>query len=292
MRARRVLIGTAALGAAALLGVPAGAQTPRPTQSRPHSSVVIRDSYNVAVDRLSANVQPDRGRLRVRIDFSARSRSPDKRAVVLRAGRCVRGQLSAPSCPPAFSRRVVLYPDKTVHITANAFLRRPPKRQDAIRITVTIPGKVKGARPIAELFLRGSAWRKLAGRDFGYAIHSRPGVSVRAVRAYGAGVSTEQLRGTFTWEARSSANLDAKTRISPCFEEAPKCAVAGRVDPADGRSGREVLPAPDAPAPGRFDLHLPADRDGQTTSRCSSCGCPGPGRARPAIGTSRALSPV
>jgi hypothetical protein len=222
---KRVLIGLAASASLASLIASAQAQTLRPTQSRPHSAVVIRDSYNVAVDRLSANVQPDKGRLRVRIDFSARSRS-GKRAVVLRAGRCVRGQLSSPSCPPAYSHRVVLYPDRTIHITTNTFLRRPPKRQDAIRISVTIPGKVQGgSRPIAELFLRGRAWGKLAGTDFGYAIHARAGVVVRAVRAYGAGVSPEQLRGTFTWQGRSATNLNANTIVSPCFEGASKCTV-------------------------------------------------------------------
>jgi hypothetical protein len=223
MRLRILVAGAAA--AAVALSVPAGAETLRPTQSRPHSAVVVRDSYNVAVDRLSANVQPDHGRLRVRIDFSARSRS-GKRAVILRAGRCVRGALSFPSCPPAYSHRFVLYPSKTVHITTNAFLRRPGKRQDAIRISVTIPGKVQGGtRSIAELFLRGSAWRKLAGTDFGYAIHARAGIGIRAVRAYGAGVSTERLRGTFTWQATNSTDIAAKTVISPCFEGAPKCAV-------------------------------------------------------------------
>ena len=244
VRFRRLPIGCVALGAAVAFSVPAGAETQRPTQSRPHSAVVIRDSYNVAVDRLSANVQPDHGRLRVRIDFSARARSTDKRAVVLRAGRCVRGPLSSPSCPSAYSRRVVLYPDKTVHVTTNAFLRRPGKHQDAIRISVTIPGKVKGARPIAELFLRGSAWRKLAGTDFGYAIHSRAGVAIRALRAYGAGVSSERLRGTFTWQATSSANLDAKTIISPCFEGAPKCAVDETPTPLIGGQGGDFFARP------------------------------------------------
>jgi hypothetical protein len=223
---KRTLIALAAAALTASLALPAGAaEKLRPTQSRPHSAVVIRDSYNVIVDRLSANVQSDKRRLRVRIDFSARSRS-GKRAVILRAGRCVRGQLSSPSCPSAYSRRVVLYPDKTVHVTSNAFLRRPSKRQDAIRISVTIPGKVAGGmRPIAELFLRGSAWRKLAGTDFGYAIHARTGIGIRAVRAYGAGVSSERLRGTFTWQANSAANLNATTVISPCFEGPAKCTV-------------------------------------------------------------------
>jgi hypothetical protein len=223
---RRIPALAVAATAVTSLAVPASAETLRPTQSRPHSAVVIRDSYNVATDRLSANVRPDHGRLRVRIDFSARSTS-GKRVVVLRAGRCVRGPLSSPSCPPAFSHRVVLYPAKTVHITANALLRRPHKRQDAIRISVTIPGQVSGnARPIAELFLRGSAWRKLAGTDFGYAIHARPGVTISSVRAYGAGVSSGRLRGTFKWEARSGSDLAAKTVISPCFEGAPTCPVS------------------------------------------------------------------
>jgi hypothetical protein len=200
----------------ALVAIPASAETVRPSQSRPHTAVVIRDAYNVAVDRLSANVHPDHGKLRVRIDFSARSRS-GKRAVLVRAGRCVRGELASPSCPPSYTRRVVLYPDKTVHITATAFLRRPPKRQDSIRIFISRPGKQPAStRAIAELALRGSAWRSLAGTDFGYAVRSRPGVTVRAVRAYGAGVSADQLRGTFTWEASSATDLSGKTIISPC----------------------------------------------------------------------------
>jgi hypothetical protein len=233
----RRLIALAGIASVAAVA-PSAAETLRPTQSRPHSSVVIRDAYNVATDRLSASIQPDHGRLRVRIDFSARSRS-GKRAVLLRAGRCVRGELASPSCPPSFTRHVVLYPNKTVHITATAFLRRPPKRQDSIRIFVTRPGKQPPTtRPIAELALRGSAWRALAGRVFGYAVHSRAGVTIRAVRASGTGVSTERLRGTFTWDATSAADLDARTVISPCVEGAPKCTVNSTPSPlAAGQRG-------------------------------------------------------
>ena len=223
---RRAVIAILAATSIVAFAVPAAAETLRPTQSRPHSEVVIRESSIVQTDRLSANVQPDKGRLRVRIDFSARSLS-GKRTVLLRAGRCVRGSLSAPSCPPSFTRRVTLYPNRTVHLTTNAFLRRPSKRQDSIRIFVTKPGRQPAnARPMAELFLRGSAWRgQTAGFDFGYAIHAQPGVTIKSVRAYGAGVSTERLRGTFTWKASSMSTLDAKTVISPCFEGAPTCAV-------------------------------------------------------------------
>jgi hypothetical protein len=213
----RTSIAAVAAISMASLAIPASAETLRPTQSRPHTAVIIRDAYDVAVERLSANVRPDGKRLRVRIDFSAHSRS-GKRVVLLRAGRCVRGQLSAPSCPPAYTRRVTLYPNKTVHVTATALLRRPAKRQDAIRILISRPGKQPAkTRPVAELFLRGSAWRgKLAGTFFGYAIHGRAGVDIRAVRVDGAGVSTERLRGTFTWQASSANALSGKTIILPC----------------------------------------------------------------------------
>jgi hypothetical protein len=220
----RLLVLLAACSTVGVISVPAGAETLRPSQKRPHTEVVIRDSYNVAVDRLSANVQPDHGRLRVRIDFSARSRS-GRRAVLLRAGRCVRGPLSFPSCPPAYSHRMVLRPNRTVHVTATALLRRPSRSQDAIRIAVTRPGASSRTRPIAELFLRGNAWGKLAGTDFGYAVHSRPGVDIRAVRAYGPGLSTERLRPTFTWTVTSASALAVKTVESPCLESAPTCPV-------------------------------------------------------------------
>jgi hypothetical protein len=241
---RHASIAAAAVVTLASLAIPASAQTLRPSQSRPHTSVVIRDAYNVAIDRLSANVQPDHGKLRVRIDLSARSRA-GKRAVLLRAGRCVRGQLSSPSCPPSYTRRVVLYPDKTVHVTTNAFLRRPPKRQDSIRIFVTRPGKQSAkSRAIAELSLRGSAWAKLAGTDFGYAIHASPGVTIRAVRAYGAGVSSDQIRGTFSWKATSAANLNAKTVLSPCFEGAPTCNFSETPSPLTGGAGASFFERP------------------------------------------------
>jgi hypothetical protein len=201
------------------LALPASAETLRPTQSRPHTAVVIRDSYDVATERLSAHVRPDHALLRVSIDLSAHSRS-GTRTVVLRAGRCVRGELSAPSCPSSYTRRIKLYPNKTVHFTGNAVLRRPPKRQDAIRMVVTRPGRQSGkTRPIAELTLRGGAWGgKLAGTDFGYAIHTRAGVDIRTVRADAAGVSTERMRGTFFWQASSTNALSGKTLILPCVQ--------------------------------------------------------------------------
>jgi hypothetical protein len=235
LRLALVLVACAGLGAAE----PVAGQL-RPTSKRPHSAVVVRDSFNVAVDRLSARTQRVGDRLRVRMVFSAWSRLGN-RSVTLRLGRCVSGGPGSSYCPPTSSRKITLRPDKTTHVTV-ASVRVPPRREDAVEITVVPsaapPPGVK-RRPIAELFLRGTAWRRTPLGDFGLAVFPRADVAVRAVRSYGAGVSPDQLRGTFRWIVRTSQRLDARTVVSPCFEGAPTCSV--REHPTVLEPGRDNI---------------------------------------------------
>jgi len=208
--------------AAALLApaAPAAAQS-RDTSSRPHSVAKTRARDNVLVDRLEATVRRSRGLLTVRVEVHAVSTDNATHRAVIRGGRCTTGAVTFPSCPPTFSRAINVGPGGlTGRFTFP--LREPSRRLDAIRITVNRPGEVTSPRPggasaaHAQLYLRGSAWRALAGDRFGLTISNDEDFRVTRATADATGLSPSQARPTLAWTAQSTQGVDVETVAAAC----------------------------------------------------------------------------
>jgi hypothetical protein len=222
--ARRLLaafVAVVAVGAASSASA-AAADLYRP---RPHSDFTLRAS-SLRVARFEVSARPRGDRIEVSVKLTARSRRRDVR-VVLRVGRCVGGPATFPSCPPAAGRRVLLHPHRTVVVAFRALLRRPRARTDAIRVSVTRPGRV--VRPyrspragIVDMLLPASAWRRYAGRTFGVRI-ARPWegdrlpYDVGEIAARAAQIDHLRLRPSVSWSAAGVApQAVVATTLGPC----------------------------------------------------------------------------
>jgi hypothetical protein len=192
--------------------------------------------------------------------LTARSRTTDVPAV-LRVGSCTGGPMSLPVCEPNVNRSIVLHPSRTTLTRLTADVPRPAKRIDAIRISLTPPGKV--VRPyrsphaaLAELLLPARAWTAYPDRAFGLRIYrpwegdSLP-YDVRAVRATAAQLSSDRLRPAFSWTASAPSETRVETVESPCGGTA-QCTPRSKntTIPAGGEASffdRPVLPRPPRP---------------------------------------------
>jgi hypothetical protein len=138
---------------------------------------------------------------------------------------------------------------------------RPAARIDAIRVSLTPPGKV--VRPsrsphaaLAELLLPARAWTAYPDRAFGLRVY-RPWegdglpYDVRAVRAAAAQLSPQKLRPTFSWTAGADSETRVETVESPCAGTAQCTApTKSTTIPAGGEASfldRPILPRPSRP---------------------------------------------
>jgi hypothetical protein len=201
-------------GAAALVAATsATAAAPAPFHPRPHSDFTLRES-DLRVARFDVNARPRGNRILVSVKLTARSRKSDERAV-LRIGRCVGGPSTFPSCPPAFSRAVLLHPRRTIVVSVSALLPRPIARTNAIRISLTPRGKI--VRPyrsphvaMVDMLLPAIAWTTYADRAFGLRVlrpweGDRLPYDVRTIAARAAQIDQDRLRPTLSWTARGVA---------------------------------------------------------------------------------------
>lgn len=221
----------AAFGAIALLvaGGSAGAAAPARYNPRPHSDLTLRES-DVRVARFDVTARPRGNRILVSAKLTARSRAKDFRAVV-RIGRCVGGPSASPSCPPAFSRAVLLHPRRTIVLSVSALVPRPIARTNAIRVSLTPRGRV--VRPhrsrnvaMVDMLLPASAWTTYPDQAFGLRI-TRPWegdrlpTDVRTIAVRAAQIDAGRLRPTLSWTARGVApQAIVTTTVGPCTGDA------------------------------------------------------------------------
>jgi hypothetical protein len=218
---------SAALGAIAVL-VAAGtasAVAPARYDPRPRSDFTLRES-ELRVARFDVQAQPRGHRVLVSVKLTARSRAKDARAV-LRIGRCVGGPSTSPSCPPAFSRAVLLHPRRTIIVGVSALVPRPIARTNAIRVSLTPRGRVvrpHASRNVAmvDMLLPASAWTTYADQAFGLRI-TRPWegdrlpYDVRTIAVRAAQIDQNRLRPTLSWTARGVApEAIVTTTLGPC----------------------------------------------------------------------------
>jgi hypothetical protein len=196
---------------------------------RPHTMVRLNDRDGVAVTRFEAFVRRSDGRLKVGALLAARMRSGTApRFVELRFARCTGGEVNFPVCPVGARRRVKLVPGKTAFRGFTVTLRQPPPRLDAIRVSLATPGapvvrpRVAANPAIADLLLRGSAWREEAGGTFGLSAPRPPaGLRLLSARVDGAGVSADHLRPTLAY--RMTDDTPVENIFTPCGELPPTC---------------------------------------------------------------------
>jgi hypothetical protein len=236
----------APVAAAVLLAAgTATAAAPALYKPRPHSDFTLRAS-GLRIARFDVNTKPRGGRILVSVKLTARSRATDVRAV-LRIGRCVGGPATFPSCPPAFSQRVLLHPHRTIVVSVSALVPRPIVRRNAIRISLTPPGRV--VRPyrspragIVDMLLPASAWTRYADRSFGLRI-ARPWegdelpYDVATIAARASQIDRERLRPTLSWTAAGVApQAVVTTTVGPCAAGA-SCRAWQRMADLVGRVG-------------------------------------------------------
>jgi len=212
---------------------------------RPHSDFTLRAS-GLRIARFEVNTRPLGHRIQVSVKLTARSRGHDVRAV-LRIGRCIDGPATFPSCPPAASRRVLLHPHRTIVVAFDALVLPPRARRDAIRVSLTRPGRV--VRPyrspragIVDMLLPRSAWTRYADRSFGVRI-ARPWegdalpYDVGTIAARAAQIDHLRLRPSLSWSAAGVApQAVVSTTLGPCADGAP-CRSWQRMADLVGRVG-------------------------------------------------------
>jgi hypothetical protein len=213
------------ISALALTASPAVAASV-PYNPRPHSDLALRGS-GLRVARFEAGARPHGKRIRVIAVLTARSRKHDVRAI-LRIGRCTGGPIYFPLCQPNVSRRVTLHATKTTFMRLIADVPRPSHRVDAIRVSVTPPGKVvrpygaSAAAGMADLLLPARAWTAYPDRTFGLRLYQpweadhEIAYDVRSLRAHGAQVASDALRPTLAWKVSASRTTQIQTVVSAC----------------------------------------------------------------------------
>lgn len=250
MTVARRLLAALVLGLFAGAAAAASAAAPALYGPRPHSDFTLRASA-LRIARFDVNARPQGRRILVSVTLTARSRRKDVR-VVLRIGRCVGGPATFPSCPPAASRRVLLHPHRTVVVRFQGLVLRPRKRTNAIRVSLTAPGRV--VRPyrsphagIVDMLLPARAWTRYADRSFGVRI-ARPWEGdalphdVQAIAVRAAQIDHLRLLPTLSWTAAGVPPQGVvTTTIGPCAAGAP-CRAFQRMADQHGRVGFGARP--------------------------------------------------
>jgi|GEM_PF-7013369 len=204
---------------------PAGVAAPAPYRPRPHADFSLRDA-GVQVARFDVRARPRGRRVLVSVTLTGRSRAKDMRTV-LRVGRCTGGPPTFPICEPVSPGRAVTFrPGRTTVVNLNVRVPRPSVKTNAIRISLTPPGRV--VRPfsspfvgIVEVLLPASAWTTFAGRSFGLRV-ARPWegdhlpYDVRSVAARSAQLDHDHLRPTLAWVAQVPVATQVTTQVEPC----------------------------------------------------------------------------
>jgi hypothetical protein len=234
MSLRRRLPLPAASAMIALLACAACAQA-ADFNPRPHSDFTLRDK-GVRIARFDVLARPRGDRVEIFVTVTARSRSAPMNAV-LRIGRCTGGPPTLPICEPNASRAVRFSPRATTIIRMNATVPLPLARSDAIRISLTPPGRI--VRPnvdahkgdpqarIVDMLLPSSAWTGFVGGVFGVRIQ-RPWegdllpYDVRSIGARGAQLRTDDLRASLSWRVGPAA-ATTMTTTAGCSTPAAIC---------------------------------------------------------------------
>jgi hypothetical protein len=164
---------------------------------------------------------------------------------VLRIGRCSGGPVATPSCEPAISRAVLLHPRRTTIVAVSARVRAPSAGRDAIRVSLTPPGRV--VRPssprvaIVDMLLPASAWTRFAGQGFGLRV-ARPWegdllpYDVTTIAVRGSQVDAGRLDATLAWTARLPAGTLVSTTAGQCQAADAGCPPVSQT--AAGAGGR------------------------------------------------------
>jgi len=162
-----VLITAVAAVGAGTQTATAAAQDPG---ARPHSRVVTYDRGDLHVQRLQMAVTRSAGLLHAHVRLAVQNETQQTLTRELRIGRCTGGLLGAPTCPASRMIRVRLAPEQLKSITADATLRQPPRRPDAVQAALVRPGASQPYSYHSDglLLLKGTAWRGPgAGRTYG-----------------------------------------------------------------------------------------------------------------------------
>jgi hypothetical protein len=195
-----------------------------PYVPQPRAGVVIFPGA-LQIVRFDAHAHRRHGRVQISVTLNARAREHVVHAVI-RIGRCTGGPASFPHCAPTKSRAVTIHAGKTTIRQVDATVRRPAKRTDAIRISVTASGKhvISDENPhgaYADMLLPASAWTRLFLHTFGVFI-ARPWEGdglpddVNALSARAAQKDHKTLRTKLTWTAAAPSPATVQTIAGPC----------------------------------------------------------------------------
>ena len=197
--------------------------TSAPYDPRPRASFAMRDA-GLRVARFDVHAVPRGERLLVGVTMTARSRARDVRAV-MRVGRCTGGPVATPACEPAVNRPVVLHPGRTTIVHLNARVRRPSPTRDAVRVSLTPPGRVvrpsSPAVAIVDVLLPSSAWTVFPGQRFGLRV-ARPWegdglpYDITTIAARGSQVDADTLQATLGWTADIPPGTVVTTTAGTC----------------------------------------------------------------------------
>ncbi len=154
-----------------VMAATAGSALAAGPSARVHSSAGTTQAAGLAVSQLDVITHPMAdGRVRVHAHLRVRNTTSQTKRRSLQIGSCVAGPPSAPICPRAASRSVVVPARTTRSFILIAAVRHPPASIDAIQVTLSAPGLRApiGRHSDAFVLVGSRAWASVnAGRRFG-----------------------------------------------------------------------------------------------------------------------------
>jgi hypothetical protein len=128
----------------------------------PHSRAAVYVHQGIVVRRMLFRGQRIEDWIAGEIGFAVENRSDEDRTVALRVGRCTSGTRRDPVCPSAYKIAVRVPAGGRRSVFRGVKLRQPPARQDAVELSVTLPGALPPfgtSSELGNLLLGGRAWR-------------------------------------------------------------------------------------------------------------------------------------
>jgi hypothetical protein len=174
----------------ALLGLftlaPAAGAVGVPT-TFPRTIAITDAKQHIVVGSFQTSFRAVRGTVRVRVRVSVASNDRD-RVLVIAAGSCTAGTTTSPLCRPTARSRVNV-PVGGTHWVRHFTIARPPRKHDAIRVTLTesthaIPFRPEnvGGGGTAELLLNGGTWRYHQGTEWGIVTSPTEGITLSQIK--------------------------------------------------------------------------------------------------------------